>query len=271
MSIELYKGFMHLKDGTKIYYEKSSGNNPKCSIIILHGICEHLGRYDTISNQLNIKQYNVYRFDFRGHGRSDGKEAYIDNYNCFIEDLDVMVDLVKDENKDAKLFILGHSFGGLISLAYQIKHSGKVNGFILSAPTVSDEAGTIGNFDVNAQNTDYIPNNLGHLICSDKNVVQQYFDDAYVHNEMTVGIIREMRKAIEWVKNNIEGFEAPIIIIHGENDQIVSYLDSEELYECISSADKKLLIYSCMYHEVLNEKSKDKVIDDLSEWIDERL
>ncbi len=159
---------------------------------------------------------------------------------------------------------------GFIAVAYGIKHKGKVDGFIISAPTASDEAGILDLFRNGTDKNEYIPNNLANLVCSDKKIVQEYIDDPKVHKEITVGFVQEMIKGTKWIKRNISKFDYPVVLIHGENDQIVSYLDSEYLFEQIPSKDKKLQIYQGMDHELLNQIIRNRVIEYIIQWLDGR-
>lgn len=45
----------------------------------------------------------------------------------------------------------------------------------------------------------------------------------------------------------------------------------EYLYQNISSEDKTIKIYEGLYNEILNEKVKDIVIDDMISWLDKRI
>lgn len=271
MGVNRHMDYIKSKDGTKLCFEKSVVQNSRATIIIIHGVCEHQGRYDHVVDKFNEYNFNVYRFDYRGHGKSEGKKAHVEDFGDLIDDTDAIVNLVRQEEVDSKVFILGHSFGGLIGLIYGIKFQRKVNGFIISAPTASDEAGILAIFKNKNGKDEYVPNNLANLVCSDKNIVRAYEDDPLVHKELTVGIVQEMINGNKFVKKNISKFLDPVFFIHGENDQIISYLDSEILFKLVPSKDKKIKIYSGMYHEVLNEKIKDKVLEELSVWIHERL
>ena len=54
-------------DGTQLYFSKDLVRDAKAAVIIVHGLCEHAGRYDYVTEQLNKRGFNVYRFDHRGH------------------------------------------------------------------------------------------------------------------------------------------------------------------------------------------------------------
>lgn len=61
-------------DKTRLFMVKNYVNEPKGVVVIVHGLCEHLGRYEYLAGKLNEAGYSVCRFDHRGHGKSDGKK-----------------------------------------------------------------------------------------------------------------------------------------------------------------------------------------------------
>ncbi|PKM65440.1 MAG: hypothetical protein CVU95_15380 [Firmicutes bacterium HGW-Firmicutes-2] len=270
MEVHSDKGFIESVKGIKLYFEKDLVEHPHVVVLILHGICEHLGRYAYLKNQFNTMSLSVYRFDFRGHGYSEGRKAHIDDYMEYIDDVDVILKKVKVENPNVPVIILGHSFGGFIAIAYGVINQNMVNGYIVSAPTTSDEAGILDAFRSNMAIDTYVQNNLSKLVCSDAQVRKEYIEDPLVHDKMSIGLVKEMLKGIAWMKRSIAKFNDPILLIHGEEDQIVSYIDSEELYEKMSSEDKNIIIYPGLWHEILNEKMKDQVILDVITWIQNR-
>ena len=60
------------RDGTKLFLQVDSPEDPRAVVVIVHGLCEHCGRYDHLADRLNWEGFSVYRFDHRGHGRSGG-------------------------------------------------------------------------------------------------------------------------------------------------------------------------------------------------------
>ena len=63
-------------DGTKLYLKKETAADNKAVIVIVHGLCEHQGRYDYFAEKLHEAGIGTYRFDHRGHGRSEGEETF---------------------------------------------------------------------------------------------------------------------------------------------------------------------------------------------------
>jgi alpha-beta hydrolase superfamily lysophospholipase len=67
------------------------------------------------------------------------------------------------------------------------------------------------------------------------------------------------------------GITAPLLVVHGEDDQLVAAEGSRRLVECVGSKDCELRVYPELYHEVFNEPERDRVLDDVTSWILARL
>lgn len=103
-------------------------------------------------------------------------------------------------------------------------------------------------------------------------VVEAYEKDPLVLTEATMNFYVEfLVKGTDWIEKNIENYKYPCLITHGEKDKIVPKETAMYLYNNISSVDKEIKIYDELYHEILNEEIKDKIIMDMSNWLYEKL
>lgn len=186
---------LKVDDGVNLSVSKNFVESPKAAVIIVHGLCEHAGRYDYVASRLNDFGYSVYRFDNRGHGRSGGERGYIDDYQIFIDDTEKIVSIAKKENPGIPLFMLGHSMGGFITAFYGVKYPGRLAGQLLSgaALTIQPQFKDREAFDYNATPMASIPNMLTDLICRDPQVVKAYAQDVLVLKEYTTKLIGEVR------------------------------------------------------------------------------
>lgn len=119
-------------DGTRLFLKIDAPTAPKAIIVIVHGLCEHLGRYDYMTRQLIARNFGVYRFDHRGHGRSEGKPIFYNNFNEMIDDVNSVVELAKQEHPTLPIFLIGHSMGGFAVTTFGMKYPDKVNGIVTS-------------------------------------------------------------------------------------------------------------------------------------------
>ena len=63
---------------------------------------------------------------------------------------------------------------------------------------------------------------------------------------------------------------APLLVVHGAEDRLVPAGGSERLVECVGCTTQ-LKVYPELYHEVFNEPERDRVLDDVTAWIEARL
>src|SRR3954451_16113079 len=111
--------------GARIAYQSwlpDGDQEPRAVVVIAHGVSEHGGRYRYVVERLVPEGFAVYAIDHRGHGRSSGSKAQIDRMAHVVADLDTLIDRVKADHPGLKLFLLGHSMGGCVAIAYALDH-----------------------------------------------------------------------------------------------------------------------------------------------------
>ena len=233
---------LNVAKGVELFVLKNLVKSPKAAVIIVHGLCEHAGRYDYVASRFNDFGCSVYRFDNRGHGRSGGKRGYIADYQIFIDDAEKIVSIAKQENPGIPLFMLGHSMGGFITASYGVKYPDRLAGQILSgaAVTVQPIFKDMASFDYNATPLAPIPNTLSDIICRDPQVVSAYKEDPLVLKEFTTKLMGEfLIKGAKHLMDSTGTYKYPCLILHGGADQIVTPDSSKYFYDHISSTDKR--------------------------------
>ena len=103
-------------------------------------------------------------------------------------------------------------------------------------------------------------------------VVADYKSDPLVYRgKIPAGIGKALLLVGENMPRLAAAIRAPILVVHGEQDRLVSPVGSEHLVTCVASRDVELTVYPELYHEVFNEPERDRVIDDVIAWIVARL
>ena len=256
-----------------LHVKKDMVENAKATIIITHGIAEHSGRYQEITEKLNLAGFNVVRYDLRGHGQSQGKRGALKSFNQMIDDLHGLV-LEERKKSDHKIFILGHSMGGLIVNMYAVKYK-DIDGVISSAaPTyfIKDVLPfrIIGYkwLGFLSKKTNFADDQLSRI----KEVEDAYINDPLNLKKFYFSLAGNMFvSGVRYFNKRIDQYQAPILIIHGENDKIVPKSFSERLYKLIPHDQKKLIIYKDGYHETFNDLDREKAFDDVIKWLLEKV
>jgi lysophospholipase len=257
-------------DGLNLRGRTDVPDRPKAIVVIVHGLCEHLGRYDYLTKRLEGKDYAVYRFDHRGHGRSEGKQTFYKDFGEIIEDTKTIVDKAKAENHGKKVFLIGHSMGGYAVALFGTKYPGQVSGIITSGALTRYNLPIFGSLPLAQPADTYTPNGLADGVCSDPSVIEAYVNDPLVAKQVSFGLINTMHDGVEWLKANAKSFADSVLVMHGAFDGLVAEKDSRDFFGDISSKDKTLKIWSSLMHEIFNEKAKDEVIDEVLRWLDKR-
>lgn len=254
-------------DGMRLFTKKDIPANCKIICVIVHGLCEHQGRYDYLVGKFNAAGIGTYRFDHRGHGRSEGERTYYENFHDMIDDAKAVVDLAKSENPDKPVFLVGHSMGGFCVSLFGAKYPGAVKGIVMSGALTHDNGKLIGSMPAGMDVHATIPNALGDGVCSVKEVVDWYGKDPYNTQTFTYGLCYQLTAGIAWLKERLANFSEPCILLHGEKDALVSVQDSYDFFNTIASKDRQLKVYGGLFHEIFNEYCRDEVIDDAISWI----
>jgi len=271
----VHEGRLSTFDQVELFWRKDQPGQPRAVLIVVHGLAEHSGRYEYLAQRLNRAGWGVYRFDHRGHGRSGGERAYVENFMQFVEDTALVVDLAGRENPGVPLFMFGHSMGGLVAAVYGIRYRGALAGQVFSGALTREPAGA-----AQLKNTDFaalpatvkVPNALSGLISRDEEVVRAYQDDPLVLKEVSVRLLGEISiNGPAWLDAHVREYQGPCLVLHGGADRIVDPEAARWFHAQVSSADKELRIYDGLYHEILNEREKEAVIDDVIRWLEKRL
>lgn len=258
-------------DGTKLYFSRNIVPNAKASIVIVHGLCEHASRYDYLTEKLNTRGFNVYRFDHRGHARSEGKRVYYSDFHHMIDDVNAAVEQVEKSSGDLPIFVIGHSMGGFATSSFATKYPEKVQGIVLSGALTRYNTQVAGGLPMDLPPGTYIPNSLGEGVCSVTEIVTAYSNDVLVEKEISVDLFNSLGEGVNWLKAHATDFVEPVLVLHGANDGLVSELDSRQFYGEIGSTDKTLKIYAHLMHEIFNETIRDEVIEETISWIEKRV
>lgn len=258
-------------DGVKLFMAKSLPEDMAATVVVVHGLAEHSGRYKYLEEKLNDANIGVYRFDHRGHGQSQGEETHYKDFNELTDDVNHIVELAKGENPNLPIFIIGHSMGGFGVAAFGTKYPNKVDGIVISGGLTRDHYGTISSVPEDLADDFRLPNELTDGVCSVEEVRLDYVNDPLNKKSFTVGLARSLASGVDWLSKRAEVFNYPVLLLHGQLDSLVSYKDSLDFFSEISSKDKQVKIYGNLFHEIFNEYARDEVIGDVIVWMQNRM
>jgi len=255
------------------------GTKPRGVVLIVHGLSEHSGRYAHVATQLLLHDFAVYSYDHRHHGRSGGSpRAYIEDFDRLVDDLRTVLHWVHSDCGDLPLFVYGHSLGGAIAARYvAINGSEGLAGLILSSaalripddfsPVLRRLAPLLSRF---LPRLPTVGDDRAHL-SRDPSVLRAFMEDPLTYK----GGLRA-RTGYQVLLNSMDildhadAFRLPLLLLHGSADRITDPKGSRLLCERAPAEDKTLLVYDGWYHELHNEEERQRVLDDVTEWLEAR-
>lgn len=245
---------------------------PRAAVVLSHGVSEHSARYQHVGEALTEAGYALYALDHRGHGRSEGDRANIERLDSLVADLLTLVQMAT-ERQGAKPFLLGHSMGGAVAIAFALQHQETIAGLLLSAPAVDTSAAGPVTLALGRLTSTIAPN-LGVFpvdpegVSRDPEVVRAYVEDPLVfHKKLPARTVSEIASFANRVPDEAARITLPLLVMHGSADPIIPVDAGRMVEERAGSADKKLIVYDGLYHEILNEPEQEQVLADLIDWL----
>ena len=105
------------RDGMSLslrHWPASDQTEPRGTSLLVHGLGEHIGRYERLAGKLCESGWSVVGYDQRGHGLSDGARGVLSQSDDLLHDLASVLDTIGQIRSNQKLVLLGHSQGGLV-------------------------------------------------------------------------------------------------------------------------------------------------------------
>ena len=268
--------------------------NPKYIVIHLHGLHSsfqsNYESLDCFKNRVEILRDNSilsYGLEFSGHGKSEGRKAYVNNFDELVDDVDCLIKYIKiyhninDRQKNhIPIYLLGESFGGAIAIKYaHLYHN--ISGLILLAPLCGFST-VINTCNITLLKwLSYIYPNLDlrkiNINSKSSPINDEYekskHDNKYnFTDKLTLCSIRECYLFINWLKTNRTLLNIPLLVFHSENDSITNFKASNMFFNKCLSPDKELVKFQHNNHSLLiptsnNDRTPSYILNKIKCWI----
>ena len=279
--------------------------NPIGIIQIVHGMNEHIGRYEEFALECNKNGYIVVGHNNRGHGILSSKK---NNLGVFPENFMVLIDDIKDVTLEVKnrfsnlpLVLLGHSLGSFMVRTYSIFNSDLIDGLIIVgtgqkpkyqlsfARLVTKIMKKIyGNkyrskflsFATTGNYKKYFKNEkINSWLSRNEESNMRYAKDGMTKFIPTLSMFDGMFEIINIAcdKSNIKNMDKklPIFVISGSEDPVGNFSkEVVKLYDFMKKNNFENLdykIYKNARHEILNEINRSEVYEDIFKWIKSKI
>lgn len=305
------------KDDIEIFvYKWEPETPPKAVVQIVHGLAEHAKRYTRVAEALCNDGYACYANDARGHGRTAGDltEKTLEGnagvlgpngWRGVVNDLHELTNIIKKEHPNLPIFLIGHSWGAMLSQDYiqewgnDIKGcvlsgtNGKVRSLVIKAgklilkgeikklgPTEPSQKMHDMNFKSN--NNDW-QNDEGatgfEWLSRDKDEVQKYIDDPWCGFVSPANLWLEFLHGFEQMYNAkneqkipkelpIHFISGSLCVIGNKTKGVTAMINRLKKY---GVKDVSFKFYKDARHEVFNEINRDEVFKDVIYWLNSHM
>ena len=250
-------------------------SSAKALVLLVHGLGEHMGRYQHVAFTLQQAGYIVIGYDHVGHGLSSGKRGDTDTPDQLTAHLQHMVKDVKSLHPGLPLVLLGHSMGGLVVQRAACSDRSLADAVVMSSPALATFANAVQKLLLAT-----LPKWLPHLrldnglkldgLARDAQVVRDYKHDRLVHPlisaSLAAWIVQEGIKAVQ----QAEQWQVPSLLLYAGQDKLVNPQGSADFSKRASAEVLQSHCFNVMYHEIFNDPEKQVVLQKLVHWLDAR-
>lgn len=254
-------------------YSHDDVESPRAAILMIHGLGEHAGRYNTWADRFNTAGIVFRAFDLPGHGLSGGKRGVMPELSRVFSIIGSLLEGLRNDFPGLPLFLYGHSLGGGLLLNMLVNSTPDVTGAIVTSPWIRlTETPPPFKVWLAGITKKIIPGMTQQsglktgFLSHDPDVVAAYKNDPLVHGLISAGLFAAMTEAAEETLRRTSEIRVPLLLTHGRDDMITSPSGTIEVAGAAPAATLKL--WDGAYHEVHNDRMKDEHFEFICEWID---
>lgn len=259
------------RDGETLFVRQWPLDAPKATVLLVHGISEHVGRYVHVADHFFANGFEFVGYDHRGHGQSTGDRIDLESFDDLLDDMEILVR--ETRRPGVPLVVYGHSMGGLIATRYAESGRPQPDLYVLSAPALDAEVPAPLRMVLKAIAPVLprvrIPSTIkGHQLSRDPAVGDAYFSDPLVFIKGTLRFGGELIGAMSAARASISAIDRPTLVVHGTDDTVVPPAASAPL---AASPHVERKMFPGIRHELHNEPEAPEVLGFITTWLDSRL
>jgi len=262
-----FRGFLTGHGGAPLAYARWDHPEPRGRVVISPGYGEHGERYRHTACWLHRQGWAVTSIDHLGFGRSGGIRGDAQGIRPAVADL---VQLLHHERlQDARdgaprrpQVLLGHSFGGLLSLLALLWHPETMDGLVLSAPAVALRSIPVPlrllarAMHLAAPHRPVPVKGDKGQVCSDPVLVQRYWDDPLCHHLVTAAFLAALEEGREELLPMGAELERPILLLEAGADTVADPDGAEPLWEAVRPSLLERHRLEGFYHEIFHDRRR---------------
>jgi alpha-beta hydrolase superfamily lysophospholipase len=265
-------------DGFEIHAQTWAADQPRAHLVLVHGLGEHCGRYQNYVEYFVPRGYALHGADLRGHGRSGGKQGYVDHFDQYLADLDQRVAHIRAAEPATPIFMVGHSLGSLMALKYGLDQPAGLSGLVVTGTALRDAlampkwkrslAQVLSNVTPSLKMDNGV---LTKYLSQDPAVISAYEADPLVHHWGTPRLAAEVEAVRAELYRRAGEWQVPLLMLHGGADRVCLPDGARAFAKQVPAALVTYREFDGLYHEIHNERERAMVFGEIEAWLEARL
>ena len=264
-------------DGISLFYHAWNIEKAKQKALILfHGGHEHSGRFTSMIEMLDLKDYMCFACDARGHGRSDGVGDYSKSFDALVKDADIFIKHVLNRYSlsMANVILLGHSLGGLVVASYVMDYNPGIQAMILSSPIFKVRTyvpfdrfflGLLERLRPSSYVNSYV---VASMLTHDKKEIEERRRDPLIRRPIGTKMLLSAIEEGERLIQRASEIRIPTLILSAGTDWVAHLSAEKEFFKRIGSPSKEMIVYPGFFHEILHEQDRHKPIQKIRSFLE---
>jgi alpha-beta hydrolase superfamily lysophospholipase len=243
----------------------------KAVVALVHGLGEHLHRYDHLAEAYGKAGIGIVALDLPGHGRSEGKRGHA-SYALIMDQIDRLLEEARSRFPGLPVFLYGHSLGGSLVLTYLIARKPGLAGAVVTAPglatttPVAPAKVLVAKLMSGILPSLTLANGLDvTAISRDPKEVQRYRDDPLITDQVSARLGNDLLQAGPNVMAAAAEIGLPLLLVQGSADRIADPATNERFARSVPGATLK--VFEGGYHELQNDPCKAEFFAFVLDWI----
>jgi lysophospholipase len=274
------EGTLATDDGLALHWQSwTPPGDPDGVLLFVHGLAEHSGRYLNPVRHFVARGWACYGFDYRGHGHSPGQRVHVGSFDEYLSDLGDGHRLVRIRHPGERIFVVGHSQGGLVTLLYAGNQPPGLDGVVVSSPFLGIHpdsrpspvlAAASRLLSGLAPRMAFPSNANPDFLSRDPEVAQAYRSDPLVSRKVSARWVASVLDAQRRALAEASELAVPALVMQAGADRLA---DPEATRSWVASAPGALVEYvewEGYAHELFNEPLLDRrpVFEAMERWLD---
>lgn len=263
---------LHMPDGAALARRTwSPGGDARGTVLLVHGIGEHGGRYGHVAAALTAAGWRMVAVDHRGHGLSPGARGCLPHGDALWDDL-VEVAAAERARVAGPLVLLGHSMGGLVAARLLAADPAAADALVLTSPALAMRMSPLQRLLLAAGRRWFPDLAIGNglpprFLSHDLAVVAAYLTDPAVHDRVSPRLAAAMLDATVTVQAATPEWRVPTLLWWAGDDRFVDPAGSVRFAAAAPAGVVTARAFPEAYHELLNEPQREAWLGELVAWL----